>query len=74
MNKREYKKFMGCTRKVMRDTFAKMDRINQIFCWSDEDVEEAIRLSDTITAFGKQFYGREFSLSERRIFMDMYRG
>ena len=74
VNKKEYKKFMRLTHKVMRETLEKMDRLNDVFYLSDEEMKEMIGLSDTITVIGRHFYGRDFSLRERRILIEMYRG
>ena len=74
VNKREYKHFMSLTRREMRDDIiGRMLSLGDEFYMSDEDMDEMEKLSQNITALGTQFYGRAFSLSERRKFIDMYR-
>ena len=74
MDKKQYKSFMSCTRKVMRDNILKkMQALSDEFYLSDEDMAKMEQLSGNITVFCEKFYGREVSLSERRTFIEMYR-
>lgn len=75
MNRNEYRRFMACTRKVMRNTLERLSELTSEFCLTDEMLRESIGLCDTITALSRLFYGREeISLVERRAFENMYRG